>query len=183
MLGVSTELKRLYVERFCLNLECWLGGFYPDGSPQLRVYNATVEELEKEIAKLDPDPEMLEWMRLDGEKGWIEVCHHKAFRRFDIHISSIGAGRWRGAMPHGCTGGLERAETLERYLSPIEAWTKDMWVYDNPPDDVLSREILALLGERDHTKLFLASLLVSLLRSQQIAARRRAEIRLELQAK
>lgn len=148
MLGGSTELKWLYVERFCLNFEYWLGGFYPDGSPQLRTYNAAVEELEKEIARLDPDPEMLEWMRLDGKRGWIEVCHHKAFRRFDIHISSIGAGRWSGAIPHGGAGGLERAETLERYLSPIEAWTKDGGVSDNPPDDVLSREILDLLASR-----------------------------------
>jgi len=180
MLGGSTEVKRLYVERICLNLEYWLGGFYPEGSPQLGTYNAAVEALEKEIAKLDPDPEMLEWMRLDGKRGWIEVCHHKAFRRFDIHISSIGAGGWRGAVPHGSASGLDRAETLEGYLSAIEAWTKGSRVSENPPDDVLSQEILDLLGEPDDTKLFLTSLLVSLLRSQQIAARRRAEKRLKL---
>ncbi len=30
MLGATTKLKRLYVERFCLNLEYWLGGFFPE---------------------------------------------------------------------------------------------------------------------------------------------------------
>jgi hypothetical protein len=39
----------------------------------------------------------------------------------------------------------------------------------------LSGRIISSLGERDDTGVFLASLLVSLLRSQQIAARQRAE--------
>ncbi len=178
MLGERTELKELYVERFCLNLECWLGGIYPEGSPQLRAYEAAVERLESEIMNRDPHPEMLQWMRLDGKKGWIEICHHKAFRRFDIHISSIGAGRWRGYNPLRGTDGLERSLTLEKYLFPIEAWIKDSPAID-APDKLLSEEIHGLLGEKDDTKIFLASLLVSLLRSQQIPARERAEKRLE----
>ena len=178
MLRESTELKRLYVERFCLNLEYWLGGFFPDGSPQLKAYEAAVESLENEISKLDPDSEMLEWMRLDGKRGWIEICHHKAFRRFDIHISSIGASKWRGAMPLRRTDGLERAATLEKYLFPIEAWIEGSSVSDGSPDKALFKRIHTLLGQRDDAKLFLASLLVSLLRSQQVAARQRVEKRL-----
>lgn len=177
MLGESTEIKRLYVERFCLNLEYWLGGFFPEGSPQLKAYDAAVKKLEDEISKLDPDLEMLEWMRLDGKRGWIEVCHHKAFRRLDIHLSSIGAGKWREAMPRRGTDGLERGEMLEKYLFPIKAWTGDSKVSGNLPDQTLFNRIHGLLGERDDKKLFLASLLVSLLRAQQLAARKRAEIR------
>lgn len=177
MLGERTQLKELYVERFCLNLECWLGGIYLEGSPQLRAYEGAVEKLENEIMNRDPHREMLQWMKLDGKKGWIEICHHKAFRRFDIHISSIGAGRWRGYYPLRGTDGRERALTLEKYLFPIEAWIKDSPA-DEAPDKLLFDEIHELLGEKDDTKVFLASLLVSLLRSQQIPARQRAEERL-----
>jgi len=177
MLGESTELKRLYVERFCLNIEYWLAGFFPDGSPQWKAYKAVAEKLENEISKLDPDSEILEWMRLDGKRGWIEICHHKAFRRFDIHISSIGAGKWRGAMPLRGIDGLERAAILEKYLFSIEAWIKGSRVSDGAPDKALFEKIHEILGESDDTKLFLASLLVSLLRSQQLAAKQLAEKR------
>ncbi len=173
MLGEPTKLKQLYVQRFCLNLEYWLGGFYPEGSPQFTAYKAAVEELEHDILECDPDSEILEWMRLDG-KGWIEICHHKAFRRIDINISSIGAGEWRGGIPLKGTDGLERAKTLEKYLYPIQAW-----VIGSPIDapDKLCAKIHTLLGEKDDTKIFLASLLVSLLKSQQLAAHYRAEKR------
>jgi hypothetical protein len=177
MLGESTTIKQLYVERFCLNLEYWLGGFFPKNSPQLKAYNAAVTELETEILKLDPETEMLEWMRLDGKKGWIEICHHKAFRRLDINISSIGEGKWRGAIPRRGTDGLERATTLEKYLFPIETWIKGLACSDDSPDKALFNRIHDALGERDDSKLFLASLLVSLLRSQQVAARLRGEKR------
>lgn len=177
MLGESTPIKQLYVARFCLNLEYWLGGFFPKGTPQVTAYTAAVKALETEILKRDPETEMLEWMRLDGRKGWIEICHHKAFRRFDIHISSIGAGTWRGAMPRRWTDGLARAATLERYLYPIEAWIKGSSRADDAPDPGLFTRIHDALGDHDSAKLFLAALLVSLLRSQQIAARLRGEQR------
>ncbi len=180
MLGESTPLKQLYVARFCLNLEYWLGGSFPQGTPQWTAYTAAVNALETEILKRDPETEMLEWMRLDGRKGWIEICHHKAFRRFDIHISSIGAGKWRGAMPRRGTDGLTRAATLERYLYPIEAWIKGSTIADDAPDPKLFARIHDALGEQDHTKAFLAALLVSLLRSQQIPARLRGEQRQRL---
>ncbi len=177
MLGETTKLKQLYVERFCLNLEYWLGGFFPKGSPQLKAYDAAAEKIEEEISNFDPESEILRWMKLDGKKGWIEVCHHKAFRRFDIHISSIGAGKWRGVMPLRGTDGLERAATLEKYLFPIEAWINGLSSSAGSPDTALFERIHELLGETDDEKLFLASLLVSLLQPQQTAARQRAEKR------
>jgi len=177
MLGNSTELKQLYVERFCLNLEHWLGGYYPEKSPQMKAYEAAVQKLENEISKLDHDSELLEWMRMDGRRGWIELCHHKAFRRFDIHISSIGSGKWRKDMPLRRIDGLERAETVEKYLFAIEAWINGVETSQNAPDKAVFQSIHELLGEKDDTKLFLASLLVSLLRPQQLAARQRAERR------
>lgn len=174
MLGEPTTLKQLYVQRFCLNLEYWMGGFYPEGSPQCNAYKAAVEELEHEILDFDPDPEILEWMCL-GKKGWIEICHHKVFRRLDITISSIGAGKWRGSIPLKGTDGLERAKTLEKYVNPLQAW-----VTGSPVDapDTLCAKIHKTLGEKDDTKIFLVSLLCSLLKSQQLAAHYRAEKRL-----
>jgi hypothetical protein len=174
MLGESSELKCLYVERFCKNLEFWIGGFFPEGSPQMKAYDAAVNELEKEIALLDPDPEVLEWMKLDGRRGWIEICHHKVFRRFDIQISSIGAGRWRGALPLKGSDGIARAETVEEYLFHLEDWLKSSKVLYEPPNTVIYERIHSYLGEPDDTKRFLASLLTSLLRSQQSPARERA---------
>jgi hypothetical protein len=180
MLGNSTDLKQLYVERFCLNLEYWLGGFFPEKSPQIKAYQAAAAKLENEILVLDPESEMLEWMRLDGKRGWIEICHHKAFRRFDIQISSIGSGKWRETAPLRGIDGLERAETLEKYLFAIEAWIKGVETAQNAPDKGVFQSIRKLLGEKDDTKIFLASLLVSLLRPQQLAAKRRADRRVHL---
>ena len=177
MLGTSTELKQLYVERFCLNLEYWIGGFYQENSPQMKAYEAAVQKLETEISKLDPTSEMFEWLRLDGRRGWIEICHHKAFRRFDIHISSIGSGKWREAMPLRGIDGLERAETVEKYLFAIETWINGVKASQTAPDKTVFENIHELLRKKDDTKLFLASLLVSLLRPQQLAARQRAERR------
>jgi hypothetical protein len=182
MLGESSELKRLYVERFCKNLEFWIGGFFPEGSPQRRSHDAAVERLEEEIARLDPDPEMLEWMRLNGGRGWIEICHHKAFRRLDIQISSIGAGRWRGGLPAGGTDGILRAETLEAYLLPVKDWLRGSEALPEPPSRDIYEKIQGLLGEPDDIKRFLASLLASLLRSQQIPARERALKRLSMRS-
>nr|MDO8135732.1 hypothetical protein [Candidatus Njordarchaeum guaymaensis] len=153
-------------------LEFWLGGF-----PQMKAYEAAVQRLENEISKLDSNSELLEWMRLDGRRGWIEICHHKAFRRFDIHISSIGSEKWRKDMPPKGVDGLERAETVEKYLFAIEAWINGIDASQNAPDKAVFQNIHELLGEKDHTKLFLASLLVSLLRPQQLAARQRAKRR------
>ena len=174
MLGESSDLKRLYVERLCKNLEFWIGGFFPEGSPQRRSHDAAVERLEEEIVRLDPDPEILEWMRLNGERGWIEICHHKAFRRINIQISSFGAGRWRGGLPLRGRDGISRGETLEVYLLPIEDWLKGSIAPPEPPSSEFYERIQGLLGEPDDVKRFLASLLASLLRSQQIPARERA---------
>jgi len=110
-------------------------------------------------------------------RDWIELCHHKAFRRLDIQISSIGAGRWRGALPYSGTDGRERAEALDKYLNPIEEWIKCSEALGSRQDEELAKRIHEYLGECDDQKLFLASLLVSLLRPQQIAAKNRAEKR------
>ena len=50
---------------------------------------------------------------------------------------------------------------------------------DEDVKDELGNKIIGALGEADDTKVFLASLLVSLLRSQQIAARKLAESRMK----
>lgn len=81
-------------------------------------------------------------------------------------------------MPLSGINGIERALTLEKVLFPIEMWAKGSRELDDAPDKQLFEKIWELLGEKDDEKLFLTSLLVSLLRSQQIAARWRAERRL-----
>ncbi len=120
-LGERDRLKELYVERFCLLLEYWLGGSAPQDSPQTQAHAAAVTAVEEEIARLAPDRDILRAMEGDGD-GKLQPCHHKAFRRYDIILSSIGCGSWRAAMPVRGTDGLERAETLETLLSPLRVW-------------------------------------------------------------
>jgi hypothetical protein len=176
MLEDRTVLKELYVERFCLCLEKWLSGYPPADSAQTKAHNAAVAAVEAEILKLDPEREVVPDVVLanDGD-GRLQPCNHKALYRYDLIISSIGAGKWRAAMGRRRTDGLARADALERYLAPIELWTQGK----TRTDDELAAKIQALLGAPDSTKLFLASLLVSLLRPQQFTAaelaRRRAE--------
>ncbi len=174
LLGDSNELKELYTQRFCRCLEFWLGGPFPRQSAQMKVHAAAVAALEEEIRKRDPEGRILGAFHLEGD-GRLNPCHHKLFRRYDIILSSIGAGKWRAAMPMRGTDGARRAETLERFLSPIEAWIRGS--KGGSGEDELSGRICALLGEPDAARSFLASVLVSLLRSQQLAARRLAEKR------
>jgi hypothetical protein len=170
MLRERDELKELYVERLCLCLEFWLGGFYPAGSAQMTALEAAVAAVEGEIRKRDAGGEILEAFALGGD-GKLQPCHHKMFRRYDIIISSVGAGKWRAVIPRRGTDGLERAALLDEYLEPIEAWIAGA---EAAPAGDLGRKIHASLGERDGAKIFLASLLASLLRAQQLFARKLA---------
>jgi hypothetical protein len=175
MLGDRDELKELYVERLCLCLQRWLRGYLPPESVLLKGHFAAARELENEIEKRDVDGTTLDALRMDGD-GRLQPCSHKAFRRYDIIISSIGCGKWRGTMPTRGTDGFERADLLASYLDPIDTWIEkgeQATVITTPGFEILSR-----LGKPDERKRFLGSLLVSVLRAQEIAARRRAESRL-----
>jgi hypothetical protein len=171
-LGDPSKLKELYVERLCVCLERWLGGYLADRTAQMKAHNAAAIALEKEIHERDPEGQVVHKLALqsDGD-GRLQPCNHKAFRRYVLIISSIGAGRWRASMPRRGTDGLERAATLEKYLSPLKAWI-DGTAPKGRKSDALSVKIFAALGPPDNTKLFLASLLHSLLRSQQLAAQK-----------
>jgi hypothetical protein len=174
LLGERDELKELYVERLCLNLAFWLGGFFPADSPQREAYRAATAALETKIRERDPEAKDLDVFDVEGAGGW-GPCHHKAFRRFDIIISSVGAGKWRAVMPRRGTDGFERAALLDEYLVPIERWVDGAG--EETPEANLAGRIHDLLGERDNVKIFLASLLASLLRAQQLFARNLAESR------
>jgi len=139
-------------------------------------HSAAVSAVEEEITGHHPEGQILEAMKLDGD-GRLQPCHHKAFRRYDIIISSIGAGRWRAAMPMRGTDGFQRAARLEEYLEPIQAWIGGRGTAGRRVQGRLADEIHMLLGEPDDAKLFLASLLVSILRAQQLSAMARAEKR------
>lgn len=175
MLGDDRNLlKKLYVERLCLCLERWLGN--PDSdSSRMKVHEAAVTTLEKEIKKLDPKYKVVSELVLksDGD-GRLQPCNHKAFKRYDLIISSIGAGKWRAGKEAKGTDGLERTEIMEKYLSPIELWISGK---TNKEKSSLPERIHKALGKPDKEKLFLASLLLSLLRSQQLAAKKLAETR------
>lgn len=176
MLGNRDELKELYVERLCLCLEYWLGGLLPTESAQLKAHSAAVLSVENEIRRLNPVSKILNAVELEGD-GRLQPCNHKAFRRYDIIISSIGAGKWRAVMPMRGTDGFERATTLEEFLLPIETWIDPRIKAEKSKGEKLFDKIEALLGKPDNEKIFLASLLVSLLRAQQLAAQKRAESR------
>jgi hypothetical protein len=161
LLSNRNELKELYVERFCLCLEKWLGGAMMPKALFFKGHSAAIDKIEEEIKKQDSKGRILNAMSQDGD-GRLQPCGHKAFRRYDIIISSIGSGKWRGAMPRRGDGPVERITILNRFLSPIESWIEGR----NRSKEELSNKIHSLLGESDNTKVFLASLLVSLLRSQ-----------------
>ncbi|UCH77568.1 MAG: hypothetical protein JSU81_07460 [Candidatus Coatesbacteria bacterium] len=175
LLGEPDELKELYVERLCLYLQFWLAGFLPEGSPPRETYNVVAAYVETKIRERGPEGLPLDVFDVEGAGGW-GPCHHKAFRRYDVILSSVGAGEWRGAMPRRGTDGLERAALLDEYLGPLEAWIAGA---EAAPENDPGREIYDLLGERDDVKVFLASLLSSLLRAQQLYARELAEQRMK----
>ncbi len=172
MLGERTRLKELYVERFCLCLEFWLGGFYKEEAAQMVAHRAAVAAVEGEIRQLDPEGAILDAFEGEGD-GKLQLCHHKLLRRYDIILSSIGVGSWRGAMPMRGRDGEERAATLESYLVPIEGWIEGQ----APDGEEYSQHMHALLGRAEPAKVFLAATLVSLLRAQGANAIRRASAR------
>ncbi len=177
LLGDRDAKKEFYVMRLCLCLDYWLGGCYrrEQDSPQKTAHTCAVAALEEEINRLDPDNDILRVFQLEGD-GKLNPCHHKLFRRLDVIVSSIGVGKLRGAMPMRGTDGFDRADLLETYLTPIELWLKNG---SHEANEGLPGRIISSLGELDDTGTFLASLLVSLLRSQQVAARQRAQSRLQ----
>lgn len=177
LLGPRDELKELYVERLCLCLEFWLGGFFPAESGQMTALGAAVAALEAKIKERDAGGEILDAFALGGD-GKLQPCHHKMFRRYDIIISSVGAGKWRAAMPRRGTDGFERAALLEEYLGPIERWVDGAAAEGAAGGDVAER-IQNSLAERDDVKIFLAALLASLLRAQQLFATKLAQSRVK----
>lgn len=182
LLGERNDLKELYVERLCLCLEFKLGGGYPRVSAQAKVHDVAASAVEEEIKKRDPESSILNAFLFDSEYNTyagLELCHHKFFRRCDIIISSIGASKWRKAMPMKGTDGFERAATLEKYLSPIESWIESGGKVMEHKEGELFDKIHTLLGKPDDIKLFLASLLVSLLRSQQLHSEKLAKSRVK----
>ena len=174
LLGDRNELKELYVGRFCLCLEFWLGGYWSGESLRMKAHKAAVAVLEGAIRERDPEARILDALQLEGD-GKLQPCHHKAFRRYDIVLSSIGAGQWRAVMPMRGTDGYARAATLEKLLAPITAWIEGRAPEDE--GDELYERIQASLGEPGAGKLFLTSLLISLLHAQQLAAVKRARSR------
>lgn len=184
LLRDRNELKEFHVERFCLCLEHSLGGIPSRGSAQLRAHVAAVSAVEEEIRRRDPEDRILErayhFSDEGGGYGGLFLCHHKVFGRFDIILSSIGDGKWRAVMPMKGTDGFERAATLEEYLAPIESWIEARGKAAAGGRDELAGRIHTLLGQPDDTRVFLASLLVSLLRSQQLSAKARAERRAKM---
>ncbi|MFX1575357.1 MAG: hypothetical protein ACFFB0_21690, partial [Promethearchaeota archaeon] len=177
LLDEHDSLKELYVERFCLLLEFWIGNYYFKKSPQLIAHQAAVNAIEKEILRKNPDNLILKAMKSEGD-GRLQPCNHKAFHRYDIIISSIGANKWRAIMPRKGTDGLERAALLDKYLQAIGSWIKDYKKIEEGDGDNLFQKIRTLLGEPDNKKIFLASLLILLLRPQGIAAKLLAEKRI-----
>lgn len=164
LLGERTPLKEAYVVRFAAALEFFLMGFPEENAPQRQGLDAALAALDAEIARLDPDRRVVPARALrDG----IELCHHKLFRRYDIILSSIGAERWRGAMPARGSDGLERAEEVEALVTPIEGW-----LVGQAPVTTEWAQLANLLGARDDVKAFQAALLVSLLRCQGLRAER-----------
>jgi hypothetical protein len=177
LLGDKDELKELYVQRLCLAFN-FITSFFSVDSAQGKSYQAAVAAIEEEIRKHEYDENILKSLELDNVDGRLQPCNHKVLRRFDIIISSIGKEKWRASIPLRGTDGFTRADMVEEYLLPIQFWIDEKKKPDNYENSEIFDKIHKLLGEPDNIKIFLASLLVSLLRSQQIRARRIAETHL-----
>ncbi len=178
LLGEPTELKQLYAERFALCLRWHLddcpGVSENDPMALVAAHRAAVQSVEAAIRERNPDDDILvHAFRGEGD-GTLNVCHHKAFRRYEIILSSIGAGGWRRAMPMIGTTGFERARTVGEHIDPMEAWTRG-----EAPQTEIGRQIHGLLGPRTPERVFIVSLLLSLMRAEQIAAEQRAQQRAE----
>ncbi|MFX1453585.1 MAG: hypothetical protein ACFFCM_22335, partial [Promethearchaeota archaeon] len=113
-------------------------------------------------------------------EGRLQPCSHKVFRRYDIILSSIGDGKWRKSIPMRGTDGLERFDLLEKFLFPIKCWIDDIDKPNNYNDEGQFEKIQELLGDKNAVKIFLASLLVSVLRPQQIRAKKKAKKRMKV---
>lgn len=178
LLSEKTELKQLYVQRFCLYLGFMINRSFEAGSAPAFVHDVSLSAVETEIRKHDLEASILAGFVFDSKYNTyagLELCHHKLFRRLDIILSSIGVGTWRGAMPLKGRDGLERAELLEKYLHALEIWIHSGTQANSEAAGDFTHSIHTLLAERDDTKVFLASLFVSLLRSQQLHARELAQ--------
>jgi hypothetical protein len=176
MLGQKTGLKTLYVHRFLLLMEYWLDGCPEKISPMRIVEEKRIEE---KIKKRNKGERILESFHLNGI-GKLELCHHKLFRRYDIILSSIGEVKWRAKMGERKIDGFIRADEMEKYLSTLESWIESGGRLEKNERNSLKKKIFTLLGESNSKKIFLASLLTSLLRSQQIAAIELAERRAKM---
>ena len=69
-------------------------------------------------------------------------CMHRFTRYLDLQITSIGALKWRGAVPDD-DGSKERwSEFQERATAAVDAWLEG-----SPPEGELAEELHELLGE------------------------------------
>ncbi len=181
MLGQREDIKELGVERLCLHFELWLDSLRDNERPRMKALDAAAAAIDAEIRRRTGKGDFattergFDYRMNLVDNGQLYACHDKLLRRYDILMSSIGSGHWRSEMPYRGTDGLGRADELETYLAPIAAWTDGAPLVTEYENTELAAEIHGLLGERDETKLFLDSLLVSLLRPQGQMAREAAE--------
>jgi len=177
MLGERTELKEFYVERLCLWFD-WtaVGGMFDDHSAMGTAHTGAVAAVEQKIKELNPDGGILPWIAEDGQ-GHTEPCHHKAFRRYDIIISSIGAGKWRAVIPERKTDGLDLIRMHDSFIGVIETWLSDRQGIGEDKEENISVRVHELLGEKTSAKVFLSSFLCSLLRLQRHRVQKHLEKR------
>ncbi len=174
-LGERNEVKELLVQRLLYSLN-WITSRFSWNSTWHKAQDAGIKVLEDRIQELGGDMEILKRLKWHEVDGRLQPCSHKLFRRLDIIISSIGAGKWRGSIPFRGTDGLELAQTLDTYLEPVSAWIQDgetVHYQKTEPGSI----VLSNLGKPDPAKRFLAKLLLSLLTSQWIAAKLKGEKR------
>lgn len=176
MLGDPDPVKCLRVERLCLHLEYWLDGLPDLEAPRMIGLDMASHALEAEIQNTLPqndygreERDFADHLRLT-DNGQLHPCHYKLFRRYDILISSIGCGVWRGAMPPRGDSAAIRVELLEHYLTPMQVWL-DTTPVPESTDSEVAGTIWNVLGTPDPAKRFLVALLISLMRCQQEKAR------------
>lgn len=179
LLRTRNTLKELYMTLLYLRIERLNCTSELDSTLRI-AYKASITEIEKQIEDKVGNSEILTALSENNAAGRLQPCSHKVFRRYDIILSSIGDEEWRKSIPMVGTDGLKRADLLEKYLFPIESWIDSKNKPNNYNDEGQFEKIHDLLGYKNDLKIFLASLLVSLLRPQQIRAKKRAEKRIKM---
>lgn len=104
----------------------------------LTMDSAPIRELDRKIRRNLTDGE--EWIRrLDTPEE--PLCQQKYLRYQDIRISSIGCGKWRGALPPSTVSKEHFLSVIDGFDVALKAWCEDQALNNNPVYDLIASRL------------------------------------------